>query len=235
MRIGLGTVDSINVTSANPNSPAVITPYPTAPSVLTADSGYDATGTRARLRTKIVEVEPQTRGQAFWDSQLEVINYHVVPHNAYDSYIQGERVRIDTDSDGRPVFLELEWDRSKHLIVNDLTPPTGVIGSVRFLDLRIRFHEREVISTPCHSITYIDLGRGPSVHNLILGSGLILGLSGDGGLSDLWIVGAIPDTGGRLQSRWRLDAWDRIRKQRAAGAMKLAGDKISTAFTPKVY
>lgn len=235
MRNGLFTVDKTTVTVTSQNSPLVQQSRPTASDLLPGDSGYAALGTRSRLRTKTCPLPVGTRGQAFWDDQMEVINYHVVPHGAYDSYIQGDRFRIDTDSEGRPIFVELEWDKTKHLIVSNLTPPRITAGAVRLLDLRIRYHERLVSATPCHSVTYIDFGGGPAMQNLILGAGLILSLGDESVLGGLWIIGAIRDRGGRLQSRWRSEAWARVRKEETARPVCASGDRISSVITPKVY
>lgn len=175
--------------------------------------GCAPTGTRSRLRIKPIPFEGRVLGQAFWDEMTEVIHFHVVPHRPYESYVQGDRFRIDTDASGQPVFLELQCSRTRHSISAGLEPPEASAGCIRFLDLRIRFHEADILSTPCHSVTYIDLNRAPVIRHLAYVSGLIFSLGADDRLCGIWICGALPDPGGRHQAFWRAGAWQTAHRQ----------------------
>jgi hypothetical protein len=197
-------------------------------------SGYEACGTRSRLRVQSCPLDQTVFGQAFWDTDEEVIAYHMIPHRPYDSYVHGDTFRIDTDTAGQPVFFELQWHNRNHLIVNGLQPPSAEIGGVRLLDLRIRYHELSVMSTNCHSTTYVEFDRTPVVRHLLLGSGMILCLSQDSCLCGLWIVKTIPDPGGRLQSQWRSRTWRTVRRQRLESAAWSRGGLISPISSPKV-
>jgi hypothetical protein len=175
--------------------------------------GCEPTGTRSRLRIKPITLEGRALGQAFWDEITEVIHFHVVPHRPYESYIRGDHFRIDTDAEGQPVFVELQWSRAHHSISNGLELPEASAGCIRFLDLRIRFHEVGILSTSCHSITYVEFDRAPVLRNLTSASGLIFSLGADDRLCGIWIYGALPDPGGRHQAHWRAGAWRAAHRQ----------------------
>jgi hypothetical protein len=141
---------------------------------------------------------------------------------------------MDTDSEGRPVFFEMAWGASNHLIVNGLQPPIATQGGVRFLDLRIRFHELSVMLTCCHSVAYIAFDNiQPSLH-LAIGSGLIVGLGPNERMCSLWIVKAIADPSGSLQARWRSQAWQAVRRRPLTGASQTKAGPISPNSSPKV-
>ena len=196
---------------------------------------HEASGTRSRLRVKTCSIEGILYGQAFWDTNQELVDYHIVPHSPYHSYIEGDSFRIDTDATGRPVYLESQWNRRNHLIANDLQLPViSATGSVRFLDLRVRFHELSVMSTHCHSVTYIEFERVPVAEHLSLGSGMILGVSADGCLCGLWLVNALPDPGGCLRARWRSKTWRAVRRQWLESADRGKGESISPISSTKV-
>ena len=198
------------------------------------EDGLEAAGTRSRLRVKACAPDDPVFGQAFWDVSQESIVYHLVPHKPYDSYIQGESFRIDTDSTGRPVYFEMGWGASNHLIVNGLRPPIATPSGVRFLDLRIRFHELSVTSTCCHSETYIEFNDIRPLLHLAIGPGMIIGLGPDERVCSLWIVKAIADPSGSLQARWRSKAWQAVRRRSLAGAERAEAGPISPDSSPKV-
>lgn len=192
-------------------------------------------GTRSRLRIRTCPLEGAICARAFWDETREVVDYHVVPHRPYHSYIQGDCFRIDTDALGQPVYLEVQCNRGSHGITDGLLPPVAPpAGGIRFLDLRIRFHELAVLSTRCHSATYIEFERIPVAKQLSFGSGVIFCVSADDCLSGLWLVNALPDPGGRLQSRWRSRAWQLVRRQRLEVADRCRGESVSPISSPKV-
>lgn len=199
------------------------------------EDGLEASGTRSRLRVRACTSDRASFGQAFWDASQESVVYHLVPHHPYDSFIQGDSFRIDTDSTGRPVYFEMGWGADNHLIVNGLRPPIATQGGVRFLDLRIRIHELSVMSTCCHSETYIEFNDLRPAQHLAIGPGMIVGLSPCECVCSLWIVKAIADPSGNLQSRWRSKAWQAVRRRSLTGAARAHAGPISPDSSSKVY
>ncbi len=82
-----------------------------------------AAGTRSRLRMAFGHGATGRLGQAFWDIHQGTVEYHIIPHQPYHSYIEGDGFRIETDNEGRPLLFELT-DSANALGVNGLVRPS---------------------------------------------------------------------------------------------------------------
>lgn len=222
--------------SPDPDTEAVTVALPLllAPPVPDAN-GYSAFGSRSFLRVKIESDGVQPRGQAFWDPQQELLEYHVIPHGPYDSFLQGEALRIDTDEAGHPVFVELSWNRALHQRVRELrTPKASRPGLIRFLDLRVRFSELKVMSTVNQSTTCIIFKEALQLEYWAVGRCSLWGIDGLGHLSELWVIDAKSDPSGLRRARWRSESWKRVRRGALRGS-KAGAESISPSSAGKHF
>jgi hypothetical protein len=195
-----------------------------------------AVGTRSAIRVVCRPFNGPRYGQAFCDIFDESVEYHHVPHRPYHSFIRGDRFRIETDSAGCPIFVEVRSPFG----AKDRTPPSlsapGRVrpGSLEILDLRILFHETSVHIDKVNALIYIQLTRMPPTEFISTGPGISWGVSSSNHLCGLWISRWRTDPSGLARVRWRRRSWDAV--YRRISARRTPGGIMSvSAGQPKDF
>lgn len=149
---------------------------------------------------------------AFYDQETDILSVNVLPFEPYDSFVESDEVRIDTDRNGRPVFVEIfrPWDKWK--IDPELSlPKADFKGAVNFGDTLRRFPSGEIFADRDRKTVCVKFlaRRGDQVIRL---ADNILAETADGFLVALWLTGIQLDFAGRKQSQWRAATAARLRE-----------------------
>jgi len=189
--------------------------------------GLLSIGTRSRLRVVTEPVKARVHAaQAFWDLHAGTIEHHIVPHDPYHSFIRGDGFRIETDAHGHPVFVELIVPKCLRGSVSDLTrTPRVDCPAIRFLDLRVRFHEQRTILDVDKAMVFIDLGRTRQARWLSSDGSSSWAVDPDECLAGIIISGIRLDTTGGLKMAWRRGAWQSWRTAERLRGAELAGPR----------
>jgi hypothetical protein len=175
-------------------------------------------GTRARLRVALQPRQEVALGQAFWDLHSQSIEYHIVPHRPYHSYIEGDNFRIETDRGGRPVLVEIREPQNGSGGPCPPAPEPALVQScdLRFLDLRIRSRSICAAVDFSNSLSFIKLLGGAPVAFGAVATGAVWGIDANGFLSALWLTDVQSDPSGLRRGRWRRGCWTRTRRMAIA-------------------
>ncbi len=171
--------------------------------------------TRNRLRVKPMWHNGLRCGQAFFDPHEGTVEYHVVPHDRYHSYIDCGPVRIDLAEDGAPVLVEVDIRTSKLNLDNTLSVgnPT-MLCRHRFLDFPIQ-HDQPSVTVNCdNSLLYIRFSRTNPAASWAFAPGAIWEVDADSCVVGLFLISPLSDPSGQLRAKWRLSTWRAYRRGR---------------------
>jgi len=181
-------------------------------------------------------------GRAFFDIFDEAVEYHQVPHLPYHSFIRGDRFRIETDAQGRPILIEVRCTPNRRGQLEDtlIVPAHVTRGSLRLLDLRILCHEDTVRIDARNSLVYIKLNGSAATDFISTAPGIIWGVNRHSQLCGLWISGWQNDPSGLVRARWRRRSWAKLHsrvsaRRRPGGIISVSASQakdfpISTIF-----
>lgn len=192
-----------------------------------AEIGLLPVGTRSRLRVAVKPVTAQVHAaQAFWDLHAGTIEHHTIPHDPYHSFIRGDGFRIETDAQGHPVFVELIVPRCLRGSMAQIpkTVPDDR-AAIRFLDLRVRFHEQAITLDVDKAMAFIDLGLTRQARWVSSDGGSIWAVDSDSSLVGIIISGIRLDPTGGLKMAWRREAWQSWRTAECLRGFELPGTR----------
>lgn len=180
---------------------------------VSADSG--ALTTRARLRAKPLWYNGLRCGQVFSDPHEATLEYHVVPHDPYHSFIGSRGLRIDVDSHGSPVFVELELGLIDSKTISTLEiPDYSELCRHRFLDFPIQVAPPRVVTNQDNSLYHIRFSLLAPVERWSFAPGGIWELDGDSCVVGLWLYDIIDDPSRSRRMAWRAGTWRAYRQGR---------------------
>jgi len=195
------------------NHPPSLTVPCSAESVDAVDGEAHRLTHRSRLRVKLFSMSGLCRGRGFWDPHEGVVEYHVVPHAPYHSYVEAVGLRIDLDAAGCPVFIELARGWAKTRVDPVLVQPGGLaINGHRFLDFPVRFDPVTIRASLDNSLFYIGLSDLPPTTRWVFSEGAIWEADLHARLTGLWLFDVESDPSGCRRSIWRAEAWRTARR-----------------------
>lgn len=171
--------------------------------------------TRARLRVKPLWYNGLRCGQSFLDPHEGLLEYHVVPHDRYASYIDAGGLRVDVDAAGCPVLIELDLKASKVLSVNTIDDPAvDRLQRHRFLDFPVQHRAARVRIDRRKGLYHIVLSRRDPVERWIFAPGAAWEIDSDSCLVGIWLADVIEDPSGCRRAAWRAGVWRAYRQGR---------------------
>jgi hypothetical protein len=187
---------------------------------------------RARLRIRAELCREVASGCGFWDPHLEVVEYHIVPHGPFHSYLESETLRIDVDSRGVAVFVELALSWVKLFRISDLMAPANVsVSGHRFLDFPVGFSAPLVRVNRDNSLLHIQLSGNPTTRHWTNSTGAIWEGDDRGFLTGIWLLGIVSDPSEGRRMAWRAASWRSWRQRHAVGADLRSGKPVRPAST----
>ena len=179
-------------------------------------------GSRAYVRVHCGSLSGLGFGQAFRDTFDETIEHHHVPHHPYDSFVQGDRCRIETDASGNPIFVEVRFPvkppMTQRLVAPD--PETVSVGSLKLLDRPIRIHEVSILVDRYNALTFIKLSDSSTSRFVCTSQGIIWAIDTGSRLCGIWIQGVRDDPSGSIRARWRQRSWLQARRRMSANGCR---------------
>jgi hypothetical protein len=193
----------------------VVAGHPSSLAVSCSAGGADSVGGetyrlthRSRLRVTLFPENGLCHGRGFSDPHEGVVEYHVVPHAPYHSYVEAEGLRIDLDAAGFPIFVELARGWAKSRVDPMLVPPRSLaLNGHRFLDFPVRFDPVAIRVSRDNSLFYIGLSDCPSATRWVFSEGAIWEADLHARLTGLWLLDVESDPSGCRRSTWRAEAW----------------------------
>lgn len=178
-------------------------------------SGSFGLTTRSRLRVRPLWYNGLRCGQAFLDPHDGVIEYHVVPHDRFASYIDAGGLRVDVDAAGCPVLIELDLKDSNVLSDNTIDEPTvDRLRRHRFLDFPIQHRRARVSMDRRNGLYHIVLSRRNPVERWMFAPGAAWEVDSDSCLVGIWLADVIEDPSGCRRAAWRAGVWRAYRQGR---------------------
>lgn len=170
---------------------------------------------RTRLRVRPLWYNGLRCGQVFHDPHDHVLEYHVVPHDRYSSYVDCESLRIDVDAAGCPVLLEVDLTAPGFKIVDTLVPPFAqCLQRHRFLDFPIRHRSPRVSFNPFNNLYHIALSRRIPFECWTFAPGAAWEVDEHSCLVGIWLADSIQDPSGCRRAGWRAGVWRAYRRGR---------------------
>jgi hypothetical protein len=171
---------------------------------------------RSRLRIRPLWHNGLRCGQAFFDPNDHTLEYHVVPHDRYASFIDAGPLRIDLDASGCPVMVELDMQTAKVRSAELAFPQVNELQRHRFLDFPIQTATPRVEFDNNNLLYHIRLSLRHPVDVWTFAPGSAWEVDGDSCLVGIWIGEVIYDPGLCRRSAWRAGVWRAYRRGRLA-------------------
>lgn len=193
--------------------------------------------TRSRLRVRPMWYNGLRCGQGFYDPNEGVIEYHIVPHDAYSSFIEAGPVRIDVDSTGSPVMVEV--DISSYGIKN--LDPAGaplpqILSRHRFLDFPIRSRAARLAISCDNSLCHIRFSRLTPTSLWSFSPGCMWEVDSESCVVGLWLTDLISDPSGCRRAGWRAAVWQACRRGRLIEVHSLRSQlELGWLSLPKIF
>ncbi len=150
---------------------------------------------------------------AFYDQETNILSVNILPFAPYDSYVESDEVRIDTDQHGQPVFIELSRPRDAWQIVPGLAIPRATDeGTLHLRETLRTFPSAEILTDYDRKALCIKLLARTEELVVRLADNLLAEIA-EGFLVAIWLTGVQVDFAGRKQSRWRVATAARLRKK----------------------
>jgi hypothetical protein len=199
--------------------------------------GAVSLSTRSRLRVRPLWSNGLRCGQAFLDPHDSVLEYHVIPHDHYASYIEAGGLRIDVDGAGCPVLLELDLKQSSVLLDSTLEyPSVEVLQRHRFLDFPIQHKPARVTVNNHNGLYHIVLSRRIPVERWIFAPGAAWEIDADSCLVGIWLGDVVEDPSGCRRAAWRAGIWRAYRQGRLADLASLESrPEAGWLSLPKIF
>jgi hypothetical protein len=173
--------------------------------------------TRQRLRVSPMWYNGLRCGQVFSDPHERTLEYHVVPHDRYCSYIDSCDMRIDLDAAGCPVLLELGLQPQTVRYNDSLVPPqVDYVQRHRFLDFPIQHRSPHIEVNPLNSLCHIVLSRRMPAECWAFAPGAAWEVDEGSCLVGVWLANPVADPSGCRRAAWRLGVWQAYRRGRLA-------------------
>lgn len=173
--------------------------------------------TRNRLRVRPLWYNGLRCGQAFLNPHEGTLAYHIVPHDRYASFIDTGPLRIDLDSSGFPIFVDLELAQLRARTVGTLAPPAvKYLQRHRFLDFPIQHRSPRLIVDHSNGLYHIVLSRRTPVECWAFAPGSVWEVDQDMCLVGIWLGSPVVDPSGCKQAAWRAGVWRAYRQGRLA-------------------
>ena len=140
---------------------------------------------------------------SFYDQETNILSVNILPFEPYDSYVESEDVRIDTDRNGRPVFIEVSRPQDEWHMESELALP--VIGEAGILNLRetVRtFPTAEILCDQARKTVCLKFLARKGELVIRLADNMLAEIA-DGFLVAIWLADVQTDYAGRRQSQWR--------------------------------
>ncbi len=168
--------------------------------------------TRTRLRVRHQRSSDRFWGRTFRDPVGQLVEYQIVPHKPYHSFIAAPPLLIDVDSEGYPILVELDYSGSEIVVDPILQPPIDFgVGALRFLDPPSRCRPLRILSDVGNSLFHIEFSSRQVAVSVQHAPGAIWEIDRHSCLSGLWLLRGLDDPYGRGRSRWRARCWQRAR------------------------
>lgn len=193
--------------------------------------------TRQRLRVRPLWHNGLRCGQVFSDPHARVLEYHVVPHDRYQSYIDANSLRIDVDAAGCPVFLELDLDSSSLSFDDGITPPrVHRLQRHRFLDFPVQHRSPKIMVNPLNGLCHIVLSRRSPVECWTFAPGAAWEVDEDSCLVGIWLANPVSDPSACRRAAWRAGIWRVYRQGRMAEIASLSEHlELGWLSPPKIF
>lgn len=193
--------------------------------------------TRARLRIRPLWYNGLRCGQAFLDPHEGVLEYHVVPHDRYASYIEAGGLRLDVDGSGCPVLVEFDLKASKILQDNTIDEPSiDRLQRHRFLDFPIQHRAARVRIDRHNDLYHIALSRRAPVERWMFAPGAAWEIDSDSCLVGIWLTDVIEDPSGCRRAAWRAGTWQAYRQGRLEELAAMSSQPESGWLSlPKIF
>ncbi len=177
------------------------------------------------IPVEVIPARTLPRAAAFYDQETDTLAVNILPFSPYDSFVESEDIRIDTDRFGSPIYIEVARTRKEWEIDPALQVPSSqddMVLSIR--QTTRRFPGGTLIADPTKSFAFIRLlaRRGVGVYRI---ADHLLAELADGFLVGFWIDRIELDFGGRKQARWRAATATALRRSGIAWRPCSAGKK----------
>jgi len=150
---------------------------------------------------------------AFYDLENDTLSVNILPFEPYDSFLESDDIRIDTDEQGRPVFIEATCSRNEWRIEPDFSVPTAEMdGTLRFRETRRRFSPGELYTDQRRENVCLRFLARPG-HQVIRLAPNLLAEVAEGFLVALWVLGVELDFAERKQTKWRMATAAALRRK----------------------
>jgi hypothetical protein len=171
--------------------------------------------TRSRLRVRPLWYNGLRCGQVFFDPHDSALEYHVIPHDPYFSYIETRGLRIDVDSSGAPVFVEVNLPFLRPKVLGSLQIPAFTeLCRHRFLDFPIQIAPPRVAVNCDKSLYHIRFSRLAPCERWSFAPGGIWELDSESCVVGLWLYDIISDPSRAKRMAWRAGTWQAYRQGR---------------------
>ena len=192
---------------------------------------------RSRLRTKSMWYNGLRCGQGFFDPHEGTIEYHIVPHDSYASFIECGAVRLDVDESGSPVMVDIDLQGNRiHIDDSIIAPIPQLLYRLRFLDFPIKTQLSHLRLLPDNSLCHIVFSRliPTSFHSF--SPGAIWEVDSGSCVVGLWLTDLIADPSGRQRAEWRASVWQAYRRGRLQEIASING-RLETGWlsAPKIF
>lgn len=159
----------------------------------------------AAPRIVIQTPAPEPRfSRGFYQVEEDSLYVPFHPARPFFSYLDSDRISLQTDNKGRLVFLQLLLPRTSWKVDPKLTrPEPGLTADIRLLDFRERLPEVEIESTADKSVVHIAFSGSAGTTAYHLTESVICEVTSDARLAAVWITGIEDDRAASRMAAWR--------------------------------
>ncbi len=156
---------------------------------------------------RIVIQTPATEprfSRGFYQVEEDALYVPLHPARPFFSYLDSERLSLQTDNRGQLVFLQLMLPRVGWIVHPTLAwPATPLTADIRLLDFREQLPEVQVETSPDRSLVRIFFDTGAQTTAYRLTETLTGEITPDARLTAIWIWGIEDDRAAAKMAAWR--------------------------------
>ncbi len=155
-----------------------------------------------KINVKIYPLfEKLFKGGGFYqveESTLHIITSPIKTKNQFFSSLECNNFRIDTDQNGKILFIELHSPKKRWLVTENIKFPRNVNkADIRILDFRRSIANPKLLTNNDNTILKIEWFKEHNVAHYLTASDIVLEVNNNSQLTSIWINNITDDIAGK--------------------------------------
>lgn len=146
-------------------------------------------------------------GRGFYQLEEDSLYVQIGPFGGkhrFFSYLESESCRLETDKEGRLVFLELSVPRRRWPVDHDLViPANSRWADIRWLDFRTTVPEPRILTNQRRDAIRLQFADSETQRHFRLADVVVVSVDRNNHLTGLWVTDIIDDLAGQEIAAYR--------------------------------